>query len=170
MRGFGTWLSAIEQKAFIKYTQESPTWSKLYGLHGDNPLTVSSMFGSLPINHRLFRPRLYCENEYVNCIPVDTLHYNPHAGNTIKNGDIKTIPEIEAELLRNALPIEGIKYSKFVTIDSFGYIVPLQKWIINTTLELEGHQILPIKNNMFKESDIKAGTINKDKEYIGIKD
>lgn len=64
MRGFGTWLNKEEVKLFIKYINKMTFWNNLYNVNSQNVNSFKNAIGFLPLNHKLFRPRLYNSEYY----------------------------------------------------------------------------------------------------------
>ena len=131
MRGFGTWLNKNEKEIFTKYCNEVPFWNNLYG---------QNIFGPLSLNHKVFRPRLYNMDEYIDCNYIDT-----------NNRYIDTFPShINFDLFQNiskcvqdkfgSHPID-VTLTDINAIDKDGYITPIKKWIIPFIWELNNYPI-----------------------------
>ena len=58
MRGFGTWLNRTEINTFIKYSSMVPFWNNLYNINL-NSKNIADVLGSLSINNKLFYPRQF---------------------------------------------------------------------------------------------------------------
>jgi hypothetical protein len=79
MRGFGTWLNNSEKTVFIKYSEQTPFWNKLYNfkftntkeLFSQSNVNIKSNLGSLNYSHNLFHPRIYNQEYFLNSLPVD---------------------------------------------------------------------------------------------------
>jgi hypothetical protein len=142
MRGFGTWLNSTERKHFVKYSRNLRFWNNLYNIDSKvSDIDASKQIvGPLSLNHRMFRPRLYNMEEYVDSVYVDTTdRYNISTlpdrliDNEDKNYDDKN------KLFHSrygSIFIKEIDYSNLQSIDMNGYIVPLKKWVIRSTWEL----------------------------------
>jgi hypothetical protein len=128
MRGFGTWLNEAEIKDFLKYSFQVPFWNNLYGGNPNTKLGITSSMGCLPFSHKLFHPRMINADEYYDAPPVslDNGYNDSFKGDEII-GINDFIQEIKSKY-KNKYVYDGM--DKFVTIDSTGYIKPLEKWII----------------------------------------
>ena len=126
MRGFGTWLNETEIKYLIKYSLHVPFWYNIYN-NFNKKLIIDLNTGSLPTCHKLFNPRLVNKDQYTNLQQVNLDNcYN----DDFKGEEIMSIYDLTEESL-----ITHIGLHKFVTINSKGFIKPLQKWIIEAYLK-----------------------------------
>ena len=124
MRGFGTWLNKDEIKHFWKYSLEEPFWQKMY-----NPNSLVINWGSLPLSHNLFHPRMINEDKYFD---VQYVCLDDKYNDSFKGDEVKTIEELNQEIKsKNNDKFEYVGMEKFVNIDTNGKIKPLQKWIID---------------------------------------
>ena len=138
MRGFGTWLNSNEKKIFVKYSRKVPFWNNLYLIDSETSESkaAKNIFGTVSLNHKLFKPRLYNMDLYVNTMFVDTTnrYSNTIVTPTIYNKDTNMANYIQKKF--NSVEIKEINWDKFVSIDKYGYIVPLKKWIISSTWDI----------------------------------
>lgn len=137
MRGFGTWLNPNEKKLFVKYSREVPFWNNLYTVNAKatEQQANNSIVGPVLLNHKLFRPRLYNAESYVNNMFVDTINrYNDSVAISLFH-DSKGVIECTQDKFKS-IEIKGINWNTFVSINKDGYIVPLKKWIINATWDI----------------------------------
>lgn len=159
MRGFGTWLNACERKLFVKYSREIPFWNNLYTVDSNTTEIEANkqILGPLSLNHKMFRPRLYNIDEYLdNSMYVDTtnryndsvlpqticdynLYYNVSNNNKNAQNNKTTIQD-----KINSEENNKIDYDSLTAIDSNGYVIPLKNYIIQLTWKLS------IKNNCKK--------------------
>jgi hypothetical protein len=128
MRGFGTWLNESEIKDFLKYSFQVPFWNNLYGGNPNTKLGITSSMGCLPLSHKIFHPRMINADEYYDAPPVSLENgYN----DSFKGEEIFTIEDFIKEIKSKQKDnFEYVGMEHFVTVDSNGYIKPLQKWII----------------------------------------
>ena len=68
MRGFGTWLNKNEINKYLKYITKIPFWKNLYN-YEENTSPKNILSQLLP-NNRLFYPRLYNADYYLNSKPI----------------------------------------------------------------------------------------------------
>jgi hypothetical protein len=113
LRGFGTWLSSNEKKLMIKYYNEIIFWRKLDEV-------PSKLFGTLSLNSKFFKPRLYNAEYYKHLLPIKESSY------------------IHPSLLYNDYKIfncnnKKINYNDFKCINNEGSITPFNKGIIELT-------------------------------------
>ncbi len=123
MRGFGTFLNKTEIKSYNTYSTKIPFWKNLLG---DGSLTV------LNFNHKLFRPRMYNVDTYINSNYVELDNrYNAKIAKNQNNVDTYGI-------VGNQTSIKSmhINMNTFSSIRINGNIVPLQKWLILALWEL----------------------------------
>jgi hypothetical protein len=121
MRGFGTWLNETEIKDLIKYSLHVPFWYNLYN-NSNKKLIIDLNTGCLPLSHKLFHPRLINKDKYND---VQQVNLNNGYNDTFKGEEIMSIYDLTQEI-----NFTNIGIDKFVTINSNGFIKPLQKWII----------------------------------------
>lgn len=127
MRGFGTWLNSTEKDIFIKYSSNVNFWKNLYSLNSQNINT--NICGHVNINHKLFRPRLY---------NIDAFIDSPHFVDTTDrylNDNVESInmliPITQTIAQKfNSISFAELNYKLFNSIDKAGNIIPLKKWII----------------------------------------
>lgn len=145
VRGFGTWLNSNERKLFTQYSRTVPFWNNLYSI--DSKMSDvdagKQMFGTLSLNHKIFRPRLYNMEEYVDSVYVDTSNrYNDSslpstlAELSTKPTDDKNYPKNLYQDRFGSTIVNQIDYNSLQSIDANGYIVPLKKWVIPMTWEV----------------------------------
>lgn len=160
IRGFGTWLNAGERKLFTKYSREVPFWNNLYTI--DSAVTDADagkqLLGPLSLNHKIFRPRLYNMDEYVESMFVDTTNrysdsqlpptvYDVVHGNALPpqpHPHLQSHPNLQQQSQSlsiiqerfKSIIINEINFDSLSAIDSNGYIVPLKKWVIDLTWEI----------------------------------
>lgn len=160
IRGFGTWLNSKERKIFVQYSRKVPFWNNLYNIDGkvSDGDAEKQLFGPLSLNHKMFRPRLYNMEEYVDSMYVDTSNrYNDsalpvtlaeHLANLNKvdntNNSNKS-DKTDKNQTQNksvyqerfgSVDVKSIDYDSLHAIDSHGYVVPLKKWVIGMTWEV----------------------------------
>jgi hypothetical protein len=127
LRGFGTWLSENEKKQYITYSSNIPFWCNMLNLNNQD----KCLEGAIDINNMFFKPRLYQEDCYINCNPVDL--YNRYNYKDIKN-NISHITSHDLEILYTNTNIAKV-LDKVIfnchTISQAGNILKIKKWIIN---------------------------------------
>jgi hypothetical protein len=138
MRGFGTWINSNEKKLFSKYSRQVPFWNKFYTL--DPKATDSdankNIFGIMQLNHKIFRPRLYNMDEYIDSVYVDTTNrYNDSALPVTLNGSGMGTTQSIVDKFKS-IDIKKFNFDKFTSIDKNGYVVPVKRWIINSVWEV----------------------------------
>lgn len=136
MRGFGTWLNESEKVYFLKYSKKNTKWNNLYCINNSEKSLISNL-GLLKIDHKIFRPRLFNFDEYINCKSVDLQYY---LNISINNNDMSTNQDYINELdkiynNKNNPQISGI-LGNLQTINIYGTINPIHKWTIETIWEI----------------------------------
>jgi hypothetical protein len=135
MRGFGTWLNETEIKDLMKYSLHVPFWYNIYN-NSNKKSIIDLNTGSLLSCHKLFHPRLVNKDQYNN---VEQVNLNNCYNDDFKGNEIISIYDLAEESILSQLGIH-----KFVTINSNGFVKPLQKWIIeayyNNSENLENHE------------------------------
>lgn len=139
MRGFGTWLNENEKIILLKYTKENEFWNNLYGINFVNEESILSNLGSLNLNHKLFRPRLYNTDYYNESTPVDIFSKGYNVINRIEPIENK-IDYIEN--INKIYSIESIPFdiNHLQTINELGFINPIEKWVIDAYWNLNNKQ------------------------------
>ena len=157
MRGFGTFLNRNELNRTVKYASKVQFWNNLHNINLQNKNSVSNFFGSVPINSKLFQPRIYNQELFDPNIPfvnlvdgynnipssLEPLTYKTHENfmnNFFKSYEQKDFP--------------NIKY-----INSEGYVVPSKNWLIDNVFNMAKFKYL----NICKDED-KKPVDNKEKK------
>ena len=137
IRGFGTWLNSQECTTYIKYSRKIPVWNNLYNISSsisDNDAS-KQILGPLSLKHKLFRPRLYNMDEYLESNYVDTTnrYNNLELPNTLIEDKIS---KINVKNTCNQIQSTHQIIDDLQAINQDGYIIPLKKWVINMSWEL----------------------------------
>ena len=136
-------LNENEKIIFLKYSEQNSFWNNLYNINFVNNETIVSNLGSLNLNHKLFRPRLFNEEYFVNSMPIDhTIQYHNFNDN---NYDYININDYLNELQYKFNCITDnslIHIYNIQTINEKGSINPVEKWLIEATWNLSQKKIL----------------------------
>ena len=134
MRGFGCWLNKNELEMYIKYNYEVPFWNNLFNINPKNKITYSKSFGPLNINSSIFKPRHYNNNLIINekIIPVEHQYI-------YQNSRILTEPEYNLNRFKSNYII-----NKVCINGDTGYIEPLDRTIINTSIQINQTSLVTI--------------------------
>jgi hypothetical protein len=114
MRGFGIILNSIEKNRFVDYIKNNDIWYKKY--NDNQNIYNTNILGKLCYNHILYKSYSCKQNNYL---------YN-----------ISNVPENIVELIDYIKFIyksnfNMFNFSEFLSIDNYGYIKPVKKWLIN---------------------------------------
>jgi hypothetical protein len=137
MRGFGTWLNSDEKKLFVKYSRGVPFWNNLYTVNSNasDEIAAKNIFGPMSLNHKLYRPRLYNMDDFLDFVYVETTnrYIDSELPRQINYEDSTT-----SEIIKRfkSITIKECNLDNFTSIDKDGHIIPLKKWIIATVYEL----------------------------------
>jgi hypothetical protein len=141
--GWGLWMNQSEKSMTTEYCKNVPFWNNLYSIFPETPTetAMNAIFGPKSLNHKLFRPRFYNMDDYASYEYVELADRYNNA--EVPNIDINTNIDI---LITNKFKTSNniIDYSKFISINKDGYVVPVKKYVIEMTWEMQ------------KESDIKS--------------
>lgn len=144
MRGFGTWLNEDEKIIFLKYSVENQNWNNLYCINFTDEKSIVSNLGSLKIDHKIFRPRLFNPDDFIHSQPVDIQSGYFSVTSINSNEKFETKHDYIIELdnrYNNRLDITknpqhnlpSILFENLQTINFSGSINPVEKWIIEST-------------------------------------
>ena len=117
-RGFGIILNQTEIKKFLEYSNICDTWKKLYNLNIKSNRSILNTVGLLTINHNFYNTQSignYCNIIYNTDYNIVSLSHNE----TVQT--INKLYNINSNELDN----------KLITINKFGFINIIKKWIIN---------------------------------------
>lgn len=167
MRGFGTWLSDNEKKIFITYCNEVLHWKHLYSLSDDDTTNISQLFGTLNLNNKIFKPRLYNVDDSLEVQPVNLNNrYNDMIPSNILY--IKNQENLSNEIcVRFDCNEFDIDINKYNAINKMGYVEPVKKWLINASWEMyeetkgkkkfidDKKRLLTIKEKLFNKMKLK---------------
>jgi hypothetical protein len=123
MRGFGTILNEKEITKLIEYSNLVPTWKKLYKLNINSNSSIMNIVGILNINNLFFRPSLILKN----ILPASYAQL-------LINVDYNIIPINFSEimdLIKRIYNIQNNMRYDLLTINKYGYINTVKKWLIN---------------------------------------
>ena len=139
MRGFGTWLNEDEKIILLKYSSENENWNNLYGININNEKSLINNLGSLKLYHKIFRPRLYNPDEFINSQPIDIQKGYYNISNLVTD-HFKTKYEYINEITEryNILHVKTNKYLQYIfenlqCINENGSINPIEKWVIESS-------------------------------------
>ena len=139
MRGFGTWLNEDEKIIFLKYSAENQNWNNLYCINLTDDKSIVSNLGALKIDHKIFRPRLFNPDEFINAQPVDIQSGYFNINNFIFFEKLETKLDYILELDERygnkdyQKHLRSILLENLQTINNSGSINPVEKWIIEST-------------------------------------
>ena len=127
MRGFGTILNDSEINRLVKYSMLVPKWKKLY--KNKNNIT-----GSLPFNNQFFLPSHHLDGKPLFNANNRILYGN---GNVIQIADDinEYIRYIDQKYSTKYINNDFISYHNLVTIDDYGYINRIKKWLFQAFLD-----------------------------------
>ncbi len=167
MRGFGTWLNSNEKKLFTKYSREVNFWNNLYSIDSkaSDESAASSIFGPMSLNHKLYRPRLYNMDSYIDAMYVETSNRYNDSDLPMKCED-KSMSEMIKQKF-GSVNFDEFNFDTFSAIDKQGYIVPLKKWIIPTVWELYASKYKTNYTNSVKKAEENKSN-NKDPEPVKV--
>lgn len=128
--GWGLWMNEKEKSQLVEYYKNVPFWNNLYSLNPNSTTIIIQelIFSTKSLNHKLFRPRLYSMDDYIDCDYVDT-------NNRYNNMETTVLLNQHSETLFNSHETK-INYDIFQAIDRNGNIIPVKKWIIDFTWEI----------------------------------
>lgn len=164
MRGFGTWLNSNEKKFFTKYSREVNFWNNLYTIDSkaSDESATKSIFGTMSLNHKLFRPRLYNMDNYIDAMYVET-------SNRYNDSDLpkqlNTDDSITLEIIKkfDSIGFKEFNFDNFTSIDKDGCVIPLKKWIISTVWELYSNDY---KSKHINKPEIKVKVENLNENVV----
>ena len=120
MRGFGTILNDHEIIRLIEYSDLIPKWKQAYDLNIKSNTSIVKILGHLNINDHLFNTPQITEFEH--------LYHHDHVK---LPDDLNSLIDVIRKLY-NTTDINGLfNMSKIMTINNFGYVEPVKKWLIN---------------------------------------
>ena len=166
MRGFGTFLNKNELDRTVKYASKVQFWNNLYNINLQNKNSVNSFFGSVPINSKLFQPRIYNQELFDPNIPFVNLidGYN-------------NIPSIEPlvlskheEFMKNFFKSYDTKDFPICRHINFeGYVTPCKSWLIDSVFQTAKYQYLEMckKENTQKVDDKKPPSLQPVPDWGG---
>jgi len=150
IRSFGTWLNENEKVIFIKYIAENQNLNNLYCINLNNINSIISNLGPLKIDHKIFRPRLFNPDDFIDSPPIDIQLGYFNNLNVINNNKIETPHDYVIELNERYDNQHNNKLlclilEKLQTINEDGSINPVEKWVIEASWN-----VLNIKDNTQK--------------------
>jgi hypothetical protein len=163
MRGFGTWLNEDEKIILLKYSAENQNWNNLYCINFIDEKSLVSNLGSLNIDHKIFRPRLFNPDDFINVQPID-IQIGYFNVNNISCDKLKTKHDYVIELderydNKNNQQYLQLILEKLQTINELGSINPVEKWIIESAWNISN----------FKENNNESTRIATPLKYKYIK-
>ena len=139
----------------------------MYGINSETNDTEASkqIFGTLSLNHKLYRPRLYNLDDFIESAPIDiTTRYND---SQLPVPLYQNINNNEINSRFNSIPIKEIDYNKYRTINEDGSIKVLKQWVIQFTWEIYVNEYKNINtDSSIKEKEFKKSIINEIKKKM----
>jgi len=139
MRGFGTILNQREITKLIEYSNLVPKWKKLYKLNITSHSSIMNIVGVLSVDNLFFRPSLILDDKIPNTNYI----------RLIINTDYKIIPYNTSEvfeLIDKFYYIQNKINYKIFTINKYGYVNLVKKWLINAYNDADFRQLSEIIN------------------------
>jgi hypothetical protein len=154
IRSFGTWLNENEKIIYIKYIVENQNLNNLYCINFNDNNSLISNLGALKIDHKIFRPRLFNPDAFINSpiVDIQTGYFNNL--NIINNDRINTPHDYVIELNerygnKNNQEFLYLILEKLQTINENGSINPIEKWIIEAVWNVSNYK----ENNIKPKQD-----------------
>ena len=122
MKGFGTWLNFNEKQKIKQYILHNSYYKLLLNIDQYN--INSKIFSPISLQSRILTPQIL-NNKNNNRYNTSNLQ-NKYIYN---NNSISNIICLKF----NSINLDKIDYDMFICIDKYGNIVPVKKWIIDTT-------------------------------------
>jgi hypothetical protein len=104
MRGFGTLLNKNEREIMSTYCSYVPFWKNLYSIDETTDINIinENIYKSLSINHKLFKPRLYNIDYFLDCgfIEIEDRYNNNVIEQPVEineNNNIIAMPKVTDE-------------------------------------------------------------------------
>jgi hypothetical protein len=121
--GMGTYLNSSERNTINIYSTEVEFWKNLYD---------ENFFGLLSVNNKLFKPRQYNPEHFIDSNYVEI---GDRYKNVICTPLLNNTYDVSKDIINKfgSINITEINYSNFKSINNNGSIIPLKKWIINAT-------------------------------------
>ena len=139
MRGFGTILNQREITKLIEYSNLVPKWKKLYKLNINSHSSIMNIVGVLSIDNLFFRPSLILDDKQQNSSYV----------RLIINTDYQIIPFNIVEvftMIKKLYNIHNRINYDLTTINKYGFINTVKKWLINAFNDVSINQLFEIIN------------------------
>jgi hypothetical protein len=136
MRGFGTILNDREIVRLLEYSNLVPKWKQLYSLNIQSNSSVMKILGQLEPSHSIFKP------SYILDKKEPSNEYKNH-----RNLDFNSIPQQTNEIIKmissmySAPEISSINLNNITTINKYGYVEPVRKWLIDAFHDYNFNQI-----------------------------
>lgn len=131
-RGWGTCVNDPEKIHTIEYSRNVKKWQNLMQINIKDKKSITSIFGGLEIDNRIFKPRRFNSYLYHDCFPVDDQYSDE------KHTYVHDIHSLENEYkIRYGYDVSksGLNLLKYKTINEQGYINPIKSWIIDAAYE-----------------------------------
>jgi hypothetical protein len=131
-RGFGTILNNNEIMRLIEYSNLVPKWKKLYGLNIGSTDSISKILGILNLNSTLSKPCKIFNNNYLEI-------YNQIATPISKLSQNDLIEQIQQ--LYKTSDMNIVNMAHIYTINNYGYVDPVKKWLLNVFYDIKTHYV-----------------------------
>lgn len=135
MRGFGTFLNKKEIDKLIKYSSFVPFWNNLYNINLNNKSSINGCLGQLKKDHKLYHTRFYNAEFYsINDINLSDPYNNIIEDKSIITNNIDNVKAYYKKYYPHYYSFGFL--DKMHGINKFGYIEPLQKWVIESAFNI----------------------------------
>ena len=137
MRGFGTILNDREIVRLVEYSNLVPKWKELYGLNIQSNTSVMKILGIQTIDSTLFKPSVVLDKKEQYNSKHNNLSYSV-CQHTSKN----VVHDYIRQHYKTASINETYYMSNMNTINKYGYIEPVKKWLIDAFYDFSFNKIL----------------------------
>jgi hypothetical protein len=143
MRGFGTILNDREVIRAVQYSSLVPKWKQLYSLNIQSNTSVMKILGQLSIDNSLFRPSKILHNKEPS---IEYKHPRSIDFCTIPN-NLSEIINIIKRIYKTSSIGEYFNLSNLTTINKYGYVEPVKKWLIDAFYDFNFNRMDNMRNN-----------------------
>ena len=170
MRGFGTLLNKNEIDKVIKYIQRVNYWNNLFDIKSKNKNSILKSLGSLSVDHKLFHVRT-CNADLINEIgdvDLSDPYNNIDMTKKIVFDCDENIEKYYDKFYKGHFKFNFL--NNFKTINEYGYIEPLKKFVIDTAFNIGKSLNITDKNNKESEDSNLFDSVTEAETWIPLAD
>jgi hypothetical protein len=135
LKGFGTWINTNEKNNISEFIIKDSYWNILYSDINKRKINYY-IYHPISNNSKIIKPKFF--TMYINTNEKNNINNDRYNSEIIYDIKFNIASSISAEIIDKfkSIKVYGIDYDRFICINNTGDVLPIEKWIIETTWNL----------------------------------